>query len=422
MTPVFAHWAWLFPHLLLLVQLLQCVVGATATAAGVPPSSLGNTIEADLIFPHEGGRYTNSPNGIPVVIGIQNADAASRFGFKLRWQLLEAPTRRGEVSVMVGGGPYPSLRSGDTRTDVNATAPASFPWATTAKITGQLSPGNYTLQWNLGVVPYCEFGEQTAKYEYGHEVTRGTIRFSIVDDAAVSPPRSLLSTNGDGRDGSEVPPGRKRNGTENVSDGNDNCANLMGVVSYVSTAPWSRAAETQRWPGDPRWSRVLNATTGVCAVTASPTFTPGPFDGVAVAGDADDDADGVVDAKSDAEDDVEIVINAEGYVKAVAEFDDGIDVDGDVDTIAQYDDIKTSAEYDDDFNVEDDVDTSAEYDDHIDVNINDDDHTDPDGGEEAYGQQQHASHGDGVSDSTGCCQQCRNRGPDGPCHATTWIC
>ncbi|KAK7946905.1 uncharacterized protein PG986_011226 [Apiospora aurea] len=171
MTPVFALWTWLFPHLLLLAQLLQCV-GATAAAA--PPSALlGNTIEADLIFPHEGGRYTNSPNGIPVVINIQNADAASRFGFKLRWQLLEAPTRRGEVSVMVGGEPYPSLRPGDTRTDVNATAPTSFPWATTAKITGQLDPGNYTLQWNLGIAPYCEFGERTAKYEYGHEVTRG---------------------------------------------------------------------------------------------------------------------------------------------------------------------------------------------------------------------------------------------------------
>ncbi|KAK8073287.1 hypothetical protein PG994_004186 [Apiospora phragmitis] len=157
MTPVFALWAWLLPHLLL----LQHLVGAATAASSPPPSSsLGNTIEADLIFPHEGGRYTNAPNGIPVVIGIQNAAVAARFGFKLRWQLLEAPNRRGEVSVKLGGGAYPSLSPGNTDTDVNATAP-SFPWSTTAKITGHLVPGDYTLRWSLGLVPYCDFGNPT---------------------------------------------------------------------------------------------------------------------------------------------------------------------------------------------------------------------------------------------------------------------
>ncbi|KAK8102258.1 hypothetical protein PG984_015404 [Apiospora sp. TS-2023a] len=271
MMPDFALWAWVLPHLLLFSHL----VGATTAPA--PPSPLGNTIEADLIFPHEGGRYANSPHGVPIVIGIQNADAAARFGFQLRWQLLEAPDRRGEVSVQVGGGAYPPLAAFDQATDVNATAPL-LPWITTAKTTGPLEPGIYTFKWGMGLVPYCDFSNNKTTYEYGHAAWQGALQFTIVDDDddAMPPPRSLVSS-GDmvssNRGGAAL--GGKKEGKGIDNSGGD-CPNLMGVVSYVSTAPWSRAAQTQRYPGDPRWHRVLEATTGVCAVTARPTFTPGP--------------------------------------------------------------------------------------------------------------------------------------------------
>ncbi|KAK8037716.1 hypothetical protein PG991_001062 [Apiospora marii] len=235
---------------------------------------------ADLIFPHAGGRYANSPHGVPIVIGIQNADAAARFGFQLRWQLKEAPDRRGEVSVQVGGGAYPPLSPFDQATDVNATRPLP-PWVTTAKTTGPLRPGNYTFTWGLGLVPYCDFGGNKTTYEYGHAAWRGSLPFTIVGDneVAMPPPLSLISGNkvssnrGGAALGGEKGKG-KGNGTD--SSGDANCPNLMGVVSYVSTAPWSRAAATQTHPADPRWHRVLEATTGVCAVTARATFTPGP--------------------------------------------------------------------------------------------------------------------------------------------------
>lgn len=272
MKPVFALWAWALPHLLLLLQL----VGATSAPA--PPSSLGNTIEADLIFPHEGGRYANSPRGVPIVISIQNAAAAARFGFQLRWQILEAPDRRGEVSVQVGGGAYPPLAAFDQATDVNATTPL-LPWVTTAKTTGPLEPGIYTLKWGLDLVPYCDFSGNKTTYERGHAAWQGALQFAIVDDThdAMPPPRSLMSVNkvSSNRGGAALGGGKgEGKGADSSADGN--CPNLMGVVSYVSTAPWSLAAETQRWSGDPRWHRVLEATTGLCAVTARPTFTPGP--------------------------------------------------------------------------------------------------------------------------------------------------
>lgn len=271
MTLFFALRAWL--QLLLLHH-----VGATAA----PPYSLGNTIEADLIFPHQDGRYAESNNGVPVVIGIQNTAAAARFGFKLRWQLLEAQDRRGEVSVMVGGGgplaypgmsPNPSARLFEQNANSTITKPD---WGTTATTTKHLSPGNYTLQWAFGVAPYCEFGkgegEGTARYELLRWLTKGELRFVVVGagEAAPPPPRSLLSSSAKGSHGDRVHDGGERS---------DGCPRLMGVINYASTASWDRPAQTQTWPGgpgEPAWSRVLQATTVACAVTAPPTFTPGP--------------------------------------------------------------------------------------------------------------------------------------------------
>ncbi|KAK6839138.1 hypothetical protein PG995_007577 [Apiospora arundinis] len=261
MTPVFALWAWV---LLLLHQ-----TGATAA----DPPSLGNTIEADLIFPHPNGRYPASRDGVPIVVGIQNAAVASRFGFKLRWQVLEAQWRNGEMSVGVGGGEK-GVPEGEG-------AWATADWSTSAAVTKHLPPGNYTLSWGLGVTPYCEFGEKptNATYELGRWLVKGELKFTMVGTNGTdvpSPPLSLL-------------PGRKRNnlnkslgkegGVGNEGD-NESCPSLMGVVNFASTALWDRPALVQTLPagvwGGPDWTRTFEPTTVACAVTAPPTLTPGP--------------------------------------------------------------------------------------------------------------------------------------------------
>lgn len=196
------------------------------------------TVEVDLFFPRDGGRYNASEDGIPIIVGVQNSPVAFEYGWTVWWDLYLGPP---PANRFFGD------KSGALTASIGAPAPATNPFVA-VNTTGYLKPGNYTLQWTFGVQPWCEFlyGSPTNysnTWEISRAVASGSLQFRILDNA-MSP---------------------------QLEDG---CPSMLGVVSYASTTSWTFAATTVTI--DPSLGPATYAAeTSACVVTEPATFTPG---------------------------------------------------------------------------------------------------------------------------------------------------
>lgn len=226
--------------------ILPCLLPHSAAAS----SPLGNTVEADLVFPRDGGRYNASTDGIPIVVGLQNPAAASRYGYAVWWDLFREPRRFQHLGDRSGSLSPLSGRNTTADGQEFSVAFAS---------SGYLQPGNYTLEWAFGVAPYCEFVREPhhneSTYMASHAVSRGSLKL-VVDEDVPAPPALLGGSGGSGQQ-------------------RDDCPSLLGVVSYASTTLWTHSATTVTLFDDDR-PATYAATTEACVVTAAPTVTPGP--------------------------------------------------------------------------------------------------------------------------------------------------
>jgi hypothetical protein len=194
------------------------------------------TVEVDIFFPRNGGSYSTSAAGIPIIIGVQNSPIAFEYGWAVWWDLYLEP--RGPNSFIGDESGVLSAAIGDT-------APAANPFIA-VNTTGYLKSGNYTLEWIFGVHPWCEFlydspTNWSNTWSISREVTSGSLQFLVLDNSQTSPQLE------------------------------DDCPSMLGVVSYASTTLWTHSALTVTIDTPATYA----AETSACVVTEPATYTPG---------------------------------------------------------------------------------------------------------------------------------------------------
>ncbi|TEA15631.1 hypothetical protein C8034_v001500 [Colletotrichum sidae] len=178
-----------------------------------------NAIELDLVFPRDGGKYGETPQGYPVLLNVQNPDVAYHYGFGFVWDI------------------YSRNKNSYLRTAAHGTIGASILNDTDfgdgphleVGTTGHLAAGDYTFAWVFGMGAQCEFTEQPAYSEFNlnPRISNGSFDFTVE------------------KDGSE-PAFTKT------------CPEAVGVLSYASTTTYNSEA------------------TSVCGVTATATHDAEP--------------------------------------------------------------------------------------------------------------------------------------------------
>ncbi|WYZ36064.1 hypothetical protein EsH8_X_000711 [Colletotrichum jinshuiense] len=135
-----------------------------------------NSIELDLVFPRENGKYGETTNGYPILLNVQNPDIAYQYGYNFVWDIYSRnknsylrTAAHGSVGATIGNG---STFGDGPHLEVGAT--------------GHLAAGDYTFAWVFGMAAQCEFTEQPAYSEFNlnPRIANGSFDFTVEKDGS----------------------------------------------------------------------------------------------------------------------------------------------------------------------------------------------------------------------------------------------
>jgi hypothetical protein len=143
--------------------------------AGVPPV---NGTEIDIVFPRVGGHYAETPQGLPVVVALQNPKIAYQYGWQVSWRVFTLPRKEKQHSVEHG------TLSGKIDThlkDKNNPEDVVFDIGHTQS---KLPPGNYELVWEIQTGSHCKEADHKANEFVRNPIaSSGSLSFVIATDA-----------------------------------------------------------------------------------------------------------------------------------------------------------------------------------------------------------------------------------------------
>ncbi|KAL2864828.1 uncharacterized protein BJX67DRAFT_200131 [Aspergillus lucknowensis] len=133
-------------------------------------------IEVDVLFPRN--ETYNNLTSFPVVLAVQNIEAAYKFEWDISWKMFNASPAARETDYESGYGSYSSLLSNNFQwyfDDVAVVPMLGYNFTT-------MDPGNYRLEWEYITTPCTREPPNTIVYNIRETVASGTLHFSVVND------------------------------------------------------------------------------------------------------------------------------------------------------------------------------------------------------------------------------------------------
>ncbi|KAL2830842.1 hypothetical protein BDW59DRAFT_158281 [Aspergillus cavernicola] len=163
----------------LIITFLASIWLAPAVIAAKADIDYPATIEVDLLFPRN-ETYNSNLTGIPVVLAVQNAQAAYAYEWSIAWRVFHATSSPSDSPSISGRS---RSKFGENEFLYLFNDVAIVPMVGQNVVVILLNPGEFRLEWDYATTPCIPEGESSV-YQTRTPIASGTHYFSIVDDGS----------------------------------------------------------------------------------------------------------------------------------------------------------------------------------------------------------------------------------------------
>ncbi|KAG7120268.1 hypothetical protein HYQ45_011933 [Verticillium longisporum] len=131
-----------------------------------------NAIELDLVFPRADGVYAKTEIGLPVLVSLQNPNAAYHYGWSIEWPVSHTTS---ETPRFWNMGYFGAALKNDTKFDGNTTFLSDE--------IGKLAAGEYRFTYDVRMGIWCAFRPGEVEYSASPRLNKGNFTFTVAADA-----------------------------------------------------------------------------------------------------------------------------------------------------------------------------------------------------------------------------------------------
>ncbi|KFY88015.1 hypothetical protein V498_06935 [Pseudogymnoascus sp. VKM F-4517 (FW-2822)] len=162
--------------ILTLLTTIWAALAAPALAAKAN-TTYPATIEIDLLFPRN-ATYNSNHSSIPIVLGIQNVQAAYAYEWSIHWSIYGADSPAD--SIPLRGLAHSRFEDNEFQYYFNDVAVVPMSYGTVVS----LRKGGFRLEWDYAATPCIPEGESSIYGQTRTPIASGTEFFSVVEDGS----------------------------------------------------------------------------------------------------------------------------------------------------------------------------------------------------------------------------------------------